>query len=253
VLTVVTSFTPMCYKEYASRFIVTFDRFWAPAIKLVCYTHDQQIGKHQCVDLPSTEPAKSFLERHRSNLAVRGKKEVPGWRTQARKLGYSIRHDAYVFSRKIFALAHASRHVQGKLFWVDADIITFKDVSEAYLDALLPRNASICHLAKKKKMTETSFLGFDLDKPESRQFIDAFEYQYASDAFMACKHWDDGSQFDYLLNSLTPAASVIPHTYPSFDSSVLAEAMIHLRGVSKYDSEKVRDALNGKRPSRKKR
>ena len=219
-------------------FVETFREFWPADVKLVCaYEGDAPVGVGG-FDLLQTDPAKSFLERHADNVFVRGKLEYPlsPWGPKAKRSGYSFRHDAYKFSRKVFALARVSRHTDmGKMFWLDADIVTIKPVPETFLHDVLPDTASLAYLSRHRYHSELGFVGYNLDRLETHSFITAYENRYAKDRFFNDEAWDDCNQFDYLVHKMRPAIAPIESTnraYP-FDHSRLAEYMRHNKGRRK--------------------
>lgn len=146
-LTVVTSFGPEGYELYGKKFIETFCQFWPKEVKLICaWEGAAPDSRLDGFDLLETEPARSFLERHKDNPVIHGAKEAPPaiWGKKGRRLGYSFRHDAYKFARKVFAVAAAAKYADGgRLFWIDADVVTLKSVPVYMLYAALPYTVSL--------------------------------------------------------------------------------------------------------------
>jgi hypothetical protein len=237
-ITAVTSFSPIGYERYGKTFVETFHKFWPAGVKLVCAYEGPALPGVSGFDLLQTEPANSFLERHANNSFVKGRLEYPlsPWGPKARRSGYCFRHDAYKFARKVFALAYVSRHADmGKMFWLDADIITTKPVPESFLHGILPDTASLAYLARHRYHSELGFVGYNLDRLETHSFITAYEKQYSMDLFFNDEAWDDCNQFDYLVQKLRPDTAPIANTnraYP-FDHSRLAEYMRHNKGRRK--------------------
>lgn len=239
---VVTSFTPTGYDEYAKNFLLTHERWWCKeSIKLVLYTHNQKVDGHKRVDLPSTEPAKSFLDRHKNNKTIQGLVELPGWTATDKKLGYSFRYDAYKFARKVFALAHCARSLpkNTKLFWIDADVITHKPVDASLFHRCLPDDVSMCCLQNIGDLTEVSFVGYNLYKSEARDFLAEFEGIYSQDRFTGYPYWDDGHIFDYMVAHRRPNLKFLGYKAHPFEASILGNYMEHLRGGSKMEKRKV--------------
>lgn len=238
-LTVVTSFGREGYTQYGRRFIESFREFWPSDVTLICAWEGPcpEPGLNG-FDLLETEPCGSFLERHKDNLIVQGKKDdAPAqWGPKAKREGYSFRHNAYKFGRKVFAVAAAAKYIEGgRLFWVDADVFTHAPVAKAMLHALLPDDVSLCYLKRQRYHSELGFVGYNLQRKETRDFIAAYQHQYASDEFLKDQYWDDCNQFDYLVSKLSPSTKTITHARDAqpFDDSILGSYMRHNKGKRK--------------------
>lgn len=237
--TVVTSFSEAGWESYGRECVRSFREFWPSSVRLICYWE----GK--CPDeisegwnLEFTEPCASFLERHKDNLIVQGKSQsaLSPWGPKARNDGYSFRHDAYKFARKVFAVAHAAREVEcGKLFWLDADTVTFGAFPERLLNEILPDTVSLAYLSRQPYHSELGFVGYNLDRIECHAFINAYEAAYSEDCFLRFPYWDDCDVFDALVRIFEPACALIEHTSRSqpFDNSILGNYMTHLKGRRK--------------------
>jgi hypothetical protein len=241
VLTVITSFGTTGYELYGRGFIETFRQFWPASVKLICAWEGPGPHAVDGFDLLETEPCASFIRRHKSNPVVHGKRnQLPAeWGKKARLKGYSFRHDAYKFGRKVFAVAQAARFCEGgKLFWIDADVRTHRPMPEAVLNMLLPDDVSLCYLSRDhwNYHSELGFVGYNLDRLETHAFIAAYEARYANDEFLdSPTGWDDCNQFDRLVEKTKPAVRHIAHGSNSqpFDDSILGRYMTHQKGSKK--------------------
>lgn len=240
-LTALTSFSPAGYDLYGKRFIKSFQRYWPRNVQLICAWEGEPPDRELCgFDLTASDPARAFLRRHRTNPIVQGLLDVAParWGPKAKKEGYSWRHDAYKFARKVFAIARTAKLIEhGKLFWIDADTFTHSEVSETLLHYLLPDATSLCYLSRAPTYpSELGFVGYNLERREVATFLLAYEDLYASDSFMELPAWDDCAAFDHLVNTLSPATRCIEHHSRShpFDHSVLGNCMTHLKGTRKH-------------------
>ena len=248
-LTALTSFSPEGYELYGKRFIESFHQFWPADVQLICAWEGQPPQQDLCgFDLTASDPARAFLARHRTDPIVHGLLDIPParWGPKAKKEGYSWRHDAYKFSHKVFAICRTAQLLEhGKLFWLDADIVTHKPIGEAFLHGLLPDSASLCYLNRQPYFSsELGFVGYNLERAEVEAFLMAYEYVYASDEFMQLQFWDDCNVFDQLIRRLEPVIAPIPHRSRSqpFDFSPLAACMTHLKGKRKNNHDYVKQA-----------
>lgn len=244
-ITVVTSFSPAGYKLYGQRSIETFLRFWPSSVDLVVYYEgaENALPGVAGVDLLETEPCRTFLERHAGNRFASGRQQRPSdiWKGNAVAAGYNYRFDAYKFSRKVFAIAHAARTREGRLFWIDGDTETIAPVDLRVISALLPDGVSLAHLARPEKYSECGFVGYNLDADGTRDFIDAFEAIYAEDRFIAHREWHDSWLFDRLIDELKPTTLPIPHNRSGspVEASVLGRFLRHYKGDRKNSPQLI--------------
>lgn len=241
-ISVVTSFSPQGYDLYGRRFIETFLRFWPQHVPLLVYYEGAENCPAKCegVDLLETEPCRSFLARHGDNEFVKGRKQYPGrfWKHALRD--YNFRFDAYKFARKIFAISHAARRAQGKLFWIDADVVTRNRVPATLMDVLLPDDIALCYLPRPGYHSECGFVGYNLEVKPTRALIAAFEKLYAWDEFLGFDEWHDSYLFDRMVERFRPTTKLIAHNdrRQPFDAApLLIPYMTHLKGPRKEGGE----------------
>lgn len=170
------------------------------------------------------------------------------------ELGYRYRWDALTFGKKAFSLAHALRTTQADyLFWVDADIVFFRPVSEQLLIRLFRKGADIVYFGRKNFHSETGFIGFDMNHDACGEFAERYRKQWEEyRIFTNVEGWTDCDAFDSVVAEMssegtlkarnlswTPKGHVMAH-------SPLAMYFDHLKGERKYDghsSERVRYGL----------
>lgn len=207
-------------------------------VKLICAWEGQSPRRDlNGFDLLETEPARSFFARHEGNPVMAGKKPHPKWPWKKPE-PYNFRYDAWKFAHKVFALTAASRYVEdGKLYWIDADVVTHKEVTIDFLDLVLPDLADISYLPRPNYThSECGFIGFNLDRQAARMFLKQFEEIYASDEFVNLSAWHDSYVFDALREWTKPLAFEIVNNSKAqpFDNSILGTVMTHLKGRRKH-------------------
>lgn len=235
---VVTSFGPAGWDLYGKTFVETFHKFWPPQVRLLCAWEGQApLPDLLGFDLLNTEPARSFLDRHKDDPMIAGRVPHPKWPWGKKWKDYNFKFDAYKFARKAFALTTAARCIEGgKLFWLDADVCTHAPVPISLLDDVLPDGVSLSYLARPDYThSECGFIGLNLDRHETRMFLTAFEDTYASDEFLNLKTWHDSFVFDWLVAKYLPTTYHLRHTSRAqpFDRSILGRYMTHLKGPRK--------------------
>lgn len=238
--TVVTSFGPAGWNLYARSFVDSFYDMFPPEVALVAYWEGPRPGYGGILpgyNLLELEPCASFLARHRGDLVVQGRREGPSsWAPKAKREHYSLRHDAFKFARKVFAVADAARRVRrGRLFWIDADVVCKRKMPTEFLVRMLPDEVSLSYLKRSNCHSELGFVGYNLDRIECHAFLTAYEAEYSEDCFLRRKFWDDCNVFDDLVCELRPSVMHIEHSSAKqpFDNSILGKFMVHLKGTRK--------------------
>ena len=250
---VVTSFSAAGWAQYGRRFVETFCRFWPPEVALVCYSeHAESIraefedaaGARAQVDLHDlyyvNHRLRGLVERHGYNALAHGREQRDGqrgWTPKKIADGYNFRYDAVRFAHKVFAIESAWCRIRfdARLFWVDADVITFAPVPATLFDELLPVGAALACLDRGEYHSECGFVGYNLRHPEACAFIVAFAELYASGEIFQLQEWHDSWVFDWLRRKKGTPTHAIPHQslrHP-FVNSALGACMDHLKGDRK--------------------
>ena len=126
-VTVVTSCSSAGWAQYGLRFLDTFHKFWPRNIALHIVSEDEIVPPHSIMSQreimvwrlqTSDELARKFYDRHKDNLRCRGRDVRPNGKT----VPYSFRHDAWKFSKKVFAIKLVAdclvgAGTRGKLIW----------------------------------------------------------------------------------------------------------------------------------------
>lgn len=247
-VTVVTSCSKEGYKAYGYRFIKSFDLFWPKDIDLYIVSEDasdipeftsQHRNIHKLNLYQVSRYASEFHEQHVDNLEAHGKgadardpKHNRHWRT-----GYNFRKDAYKFSKKVFAIgAVAERVVNGRLIWLDADVFTFDNVPLDIFKQFPPDSYCLAYLDRGEYHSECGVVAYNLDCPETHQFITRFVELYHSGEVFQLKEWHDSWIFDWLRYQTNIRSWQIPYKGVSkapFDNSELGKYMMHLKGSRK--------------------
>jgi hypothetical protein len=141
-------------------------------------------------------------------------------------------YNAYKFSFKCFAQFDAFTW-DDKVFWVDADVITDKDIPIDFLEGLV-EGVPFCFLGRDT-YTETGFLGFNTKHKDFPKFRKNYENQYKKKYLFRQPFYTDCHAFDAARvgiegRNLTPWGRGVQHV---FVDSVLGEYMDHLKGPRK--------------------
>jgi len=233
-VTVCTGFSQSGYRLYGERFLESFDRHWPRSVDLKVYTEERtEVPRGECRSLFDIPGCAAFLDRHRGNVAANGREPRPGWSAKDRRAGYCYRFDAWKFCRMAMIPRDAARDLgDGILVWLDADVMTYRDVPEGFVEGLIG-DADVAYLGRVPKHSETGFIAFRL--PEARRLIDAYADLYASDTVFDLLEWHSAYAFDQARGAtgitgrdLTPSGR--GHVW---FQSPLGQYMDHLKGARK--------------------
>jgi hypothetical protein len=235
-ITVITTFGPRQYEEYAKRMIDTFAEYWDESIKLVFYT-DEYIPP-----LPESVEVRQFpawfapwRERHGNSEDAHGCDQA---RNRAKRT-YDFRRDCVRFSFKVAALTDLTLQPD-LLIWMDADIITFKPVDVQWLlEAVRPRPTWMSWLDRKRLYPECGFMAFDCNNPVTTEFRTALLDIYESDRVFSLAETHDSYVIQQVVNigswraprSLNNSAGIsLHHPFPVIE---LGKRLDHLKGRRK--------------------
>jgi len=251
--TVITSFHAEGYKRYGKNFIDSWLEYWSPAIRLVVY-YEGEDSDFDMVHGVSWVPMETveFLVDYLGSLQFPIMHGIVGDH-------YDINFDARM-GRKSFMLSHSVRKYGGKVFWIDADVVTVKHVPESFLDNCLPDDAMCCFLGRDGwYFTESGFLGINGNYPKTSRFIKNLVHTFISGSIFAQaprynEHgqltgggWHDCIAFDCIRHLLgngdefVNLAKNVPHgTMHPFQNCAPGEYMQHLKGPERKETGKLK-------------
>jgi hypothetical protein len=249
-ISVVTSCSLKGWDEYGASFVSSFAEHWPANVRLYVVSEDLNAGKMSVPVSPRLEfidlwersaEAAAFAYRHENNARARGKELIPTFQSERhvrriREKGYDFRFDAYKFAKKVFAIEIVANLVgSGRLFWVDADVVTFAPVKIEMLERLLPAGVALSCLDRDNYHSECGFVGYNLDHPAARNFVRDFSWLYSRDEVFELVEWHDSFVFDWLRQMTKVPTHKIPHLsrkHP-FVNSELGRVMDHFKGARK--------------------
>lgn len=243
--TVITSFTEQGYQVYGKAFIESFKKYWPKDVKLVVYYEGDNL-RDDWHFIEEVEGLQDWMEAISKFPMMKG------------DLGdgtYEINLDAGMV-RKSFMQAHACKVYGGKVFWIDADVITHSHVPEHFLDTMLPDNKFCCYLGRDEwefpKYTESGFLGFNTEHPLFPNFFGAYLAVFKSGMIFTLEGWHDCYGFDAARLAfknfdgefINLAAHLVPDsTMHPFVNSELGKYMDHRKGNRKTSRTKKEELV----------
>lgn len=239
---VVTSWGPKGWDEYAWKFVETFGKLWPADVRLHLYWEGER-PQGLCrpgVDLLETEPCKGWLRQNEHDQVMKGRvlNEPRRWAEKWQKAGYNFKFDAYKFARKVFAMHHAAKMmVKGKLFWIDADVVTKDTPPRSLFDELLSDDVNLCLLERPGWYPECGFVGMNLNRVGTWHFLGMLEDEYVSGGFREYREWHDSYLIEKVAWKAGSRVKAIPNNSRGqpFDHSVLGKYMTHYKGARKQE------------------
>jgi len=118
----ITTFNQDYYDQLANKMVETYLEFWPKNVPLYCYTEDMKLPV-QAENLREIDVYEACNPELQSYLDYIGK------------------HFSRGFAYKAFAWVHACRTLDvDQIIYLDADSVTYRPVTEAWLDSILPTN-----------------------------------------------------------------------------------------------------------------
>jgi len=118
----ITTFNQDYYDQLANKMVETYLEFWPKTVPLYCYTEDMKlpVQAENLREIDVYEACNPELENY---------------------LKYIGTHFSRGFAYKAFAWVHACRTLDvDQIIYLDADSVTYRPVTEAWLDSILPED-----------------------------------------------------------------------------------------------------------------
>ena len=243
-ISVITTFPPNKWDQYAKTMLETFIQHWPKSIKLKVY-HEGAIPEDapdsnqiEWIDLHDTCPELvAFKEKHKDNPFANGYKVG----SDTTKKG-SFLWEAVRFAHKSFCVSHATLNSSTDLvIWLDADVVTHSSVPYEFVESLLPENFYTAYLGRQKIYPECGFVIYNTEHPKHQQFMDDWKKLYNNDELFQLEEYHDSYLFWQLLqrHDLVKESFNISEGHPHkpgihvFINSPLGKYMDHLKGSRK--------------------
>lgn len=255
--TVVTTFNQQGLDQYGQRMIRSFEQNWPDDVNLIVCTENCQPTVSRpttkVYDLLDVSPnCRAFVERHRNNPKAHGQDGPPEvWNPKK-----SFRWNAVRFCYKVFSVALAANNTStGWLIWIDADTHTHSTVTKDWLAQVCPESAMISYLGRGEKYhSECGWVAYNLDHPETRNFINDFVSMYNTDRIFDEREWHDSYIWDVVRKKYKDR-NVFYNLNPSYNdkglaghpfiNSKLGECMDHVKGDRKtYGHSKPKEIIS---------
>lgn len=247
-IAVVTTFPSNSWDIYSKKMLQSFVQYWPSNIPLLVQLDDDQL-------LPFIDK----LLRPQDGLCIGWEKDHADFvaRNKDKDDPQDYRRQPVRFCHKVFAIKRAMdaalKQKQADpssapryLIWMDADVVTTRNVSLDDIRASLPKKGdAVAYLGRKEwDHSECGWLAFDLDNGGKR-IIDQMEFVYVTDAVISANQQHDSWIFDMVTGE--PVDKNIPATQKTnlspdakgldaWSSSPMAKWSTHYKGPqAKHD------------------
>lgn len=157
----------------------------------------------------------------------------------------SYMHDIARFSNKVFAAIDALYDYDGIGVWLDADCVTFKEVSDDLIRSQLPKGNYMAMYKRNGFYTETGFWIMDCSHEQNKAFLDTWAEWYRSDAFKALEGWTDCHTLDATVRKFEKAGLIktcslsgeFANDMHPMSKSVLGQYIDHCKGNRKIEGK----------------
>lgn len=194
----VTSFGKDGYKLYGKTFIDSFLQHMPKGAELCVYyegtipmpkkVRDKRIVWKDLYGIPGV---KDWLKAAGFFPMLRG--ETHGQR--------SYRHNAFRFTRKIFAQCDAATNFDGLLFWIDADTVFEGNLSEEWLRSIM-EDCFIAYMDRPSWHLCASFVGWNTRHEQNVMFWTRYWSLMMSGDFLILPEWHDSYVLAMMIEGL---------------------------------------------------
>lgn len=253
-IAVITTFNSEGYNYYAENMIKTFDKHWPEEVDLYAYyegikPEHKFSNRVYLLDLIEVCPnLVKFKEKYKDDPIANGligesqnglkrpDTASSKWTGQP-----SFLWDVVRFSHKSYCQIYATREINADtVFWIDADTLTFRDVSIEELNQLLPDGNYCSFLGRGRKYSECGFIAYNVKHPAHSEFMAEWLYFYDNEIIFSLPEWHDCIVFDTIRQKFIDEKKIIVynlnennHKGHPFVNSILGSFMDHLKGKRK--------------------
>ena len=176
----------------------------------------------------------AFKEKHKDNAHYNGR---IGHKQEGTTKAFKWR--GIKFAHKTFAIFEEAKvQDSGWLVWLDADVLMHTEMTHEFMDKLFPKHKAISYLGRPNEYDECGLVGYNLDNPIARDFINKFEDQYLTGLDDLRETHDSWVFFQLRLSyeDQEPFWDLNPNPINAkspFNNSGINQVMVHTKGNAK--------------------
>lgn len=134
---------------------------------------------------------------------------------------HSYLFDVCRFSNKVFAAVDALFEYKGLGVWLDADCVTFNEVTEEFIRSQIPQDCYIAMFKRPGMYTETGFWIIDCSHKFHQEFMHTWRDWYMSNAFKQLSNWTDCETLDATVRKFEREGLIKSHNLsPAFNKNM---------------------------------
>ena len=232
-ITILTTFSDKGYEVYARHCISSLQRFLSNDIEMIVYT-----------DTP-----RDFTKPNWTNKIL--EKEVPDLTAFKKRNSYRVVPegtkgfiwDGVRFSHKSYAWCHAGLNTTSDiLIWLDADTEAIENIDVNYLSKFMPFEYVSSYLGRPGRYTETGWLAWNMNHPDSKRFFKRFKQYYDEDLIYNLKGFTDCHVYDAVRQEFEaegiPSYDITKDMPKDVFNQAFKGYMTHYKGPDKTNREK---------------
>ena len=260
-VSVITTFPPSKWDEYAKRMVEGFVWGWPENIDLTVYYEDSipedapKSDRVKWIDIHQACPELvAFKEKHKNNPYANGHKIG----TDTNKKG-SFLFEAVRFAHKSYCVSHATLNSSTDLIvWLDADVVTHSPVPYEFIESLHKQDHYTSFLGRQQIYPECGFVIYNTKHPINETFMHDWQELYNKDTLFNLEEYHDSYLFWHLIkkHNLQDKSFNISEGHPHrpgihvFINSPLGKYMDHLKGARKKQGKSKASDIYMKRDER---
>ena len=232
-ITILTTFSDKGYEVYARHCISSLQRFLSDDIEMIVYTDTPR-------DFNKPNWINKMLEKEVSDLTAFKKRN--SYRTVPEGTKGFI-WDGVRFSHKSYAWCHAGLNTTSDIIiWLDADTEAIENIDVNYLSKFMPDGFVSSYLGRPGRYTETGWLAWNMNHPDSKRFFKRFKQYYDEDLIYNLKGFTDCHVYDAVRQELEAEGIQSYNITKDMPKDVFNQAfkgyMTHYKGPDKTNREK---------------
>jgi len=238
--TAITTFSPEYYEKWGREGLESMVKYWPG--KIVAYYENEKPEEFE----DRVEYRNLFEQRDLVHF-LKWTAMVPLLNGVLPNGGYNYNFNANKFARKVYAITDYARE-EKPFFFLGADTRCIKPISEEFLNSLFDGTAG-CFLLRRhlKKHLESDFAGYDPTHKIMRKMLWIYREAYNNGTFLEIDGWtdchilerlfDDTGLIKFIKNLSDGVKGEGRAGLNVWPKTVLAEYMVHLKGMAKKGAE----------------
>jgi len=233
-IAVVSTFPDHSWDIYSKRMVQSFAQYWPKEIPILIQLDDDLLASQVASMVrPQDAIGVGWLKEHKEFVERNKDKDHPD----------NYRLQPVRFCHKVFAIALAydtlmKQKKEGQqsaryLIWMDADVLTQRQVSFQEIEACLPKDAAASTLQRKDwPHSECGWIAFDLENGGDKIILELVK-AYSTDRILTQEQHHDSWMFDVIVKELGLKVTNLTPNAPGLDVwqfSPMGQWSIHYKG-----------------------